>query len=386
MSQIGCYGFQELSLSLLARPLSFAPFMISWANSLNSKIRKVIYSTSGCCSESPRMQSSGHLGCHPHRVAAPYKLKYFHFHSKRDWKRQIKGKEKQNRPYLGLWVIAELCRNWRSFHITLLDDSMTPWSKDNKPYFSGWVLIFCQAFCLHSHSHGRMYRKFGLSYFLFPQLMVLFMEVFNLQGTLCLKEGEKYKSYNTRLITSKTFSHDISYSDTLEASGPCANWLLSVSIDISGVTHLPGTFMLRLTKWWLSFNDWLLPQSFPDWFRYSLGAFWECQGHWRGRLGTVWEWIRWTQALSLSQSPHSGSTSDNYALTWPSHPESSQCIMVAKEGSWTPLLGSMNAAVAPLCPGAHPRQWTTAPLGIEEMSRPRWSEEIYQTLPASLVL
>lgn len=66
--------------------------------------------------------------------------------------------------------------------------------------------------------------------------MVLFMEVSNLQGTLCLKEGEKYKSYNTRLITSKTFVHDISYIDPLEASGPCANWLLSVSIDISAVT------------------------------------------------------------------------------------------------------------------------------------------------------
>lgn len=84
--------------------------------------------------------------------------------------------------------------------------------------------------------------------FLQSQLMVLFMEVSNLQGTLCLKQGKKYKSYNTRLITSKTFLHDISYIDTLEASGPCANWLLSVSIDISGVTHLPGTFMLRLTK------------------------------------------------------------------------------------------------------------------------------------------
>lgn len=84
--------------------------------------------------------------------------------------------------------------------------------------------------------------------FLQDQLMAFFMEVFNLQGALCLKQGEKCKSYTTRLNTSKTFLHDISYIYTLEASGPCANWLLSVSIDISGVTHLPGTFMLRLTK------------------------------------------------------------------------------------------------------------------------------------------
>lgn len=261
-----------------------------------------------------------------------------------------------------------------------------PWSKDNKPYFSGWVLIFVRSSVYTTTITVECTENldFPIS-FLQSQLMVLFMEVSNLQGTLCLKEGEKYKSYNTRLITSKTFLHDISYSDTLEASRPRANWLLSVSIDISGVAHLPGTFMLRLTKWWLSFNDWLLPQSFPDWFRYSLRAFWECQGHWRGRLGTVWEWIRWTQVLSLSQSPHSGSTSDNYALTCPSHPESSQCIMVAKEGSWTPL-GSTNAAVAPLCPGAHPRQWTTAPLGIEEISRPRWSEAISVSIKLSLHL
>lgn len=36
--------------------------------------------------------------------------------------------------------------------------------------------------------------------------------------------------------------------DTLGTSGLCANCSLSVSIDISGVTHFPGTFMLRLTK------------------------------------------------------------------------------------------------------------------------------------------
>lgn len=56
----------------------------SWAQWASSQMRKVTYSTSGCCAESPRMQNlQDTWAAIPHRVAALDTLQSFHFHSKR---------------------------------------------------------------------------------------------------------------------------------------------------------------------------------------------------------------------------------------------------------------------------------------------------------------
>lgn len=128
---------------------------------------------------------------------------------------------------------------------------------------------------------------------------------------------------------------------------------------------------LTLTKWWLSFNDWPLAQSSPDWFRYFLKEFGECLGHWQGRLGTgVRMSNRQFQALALPERLHSGSTSTNYMFTCFIYHDFYQYIMAVKGRSWTPLLFSMTAVVAPPWLDVNPKQRAI------ETSRPRGSEEM----------
>lgn len=192
-------------------------------------------------------------------------------------------------------MVDELCRNWRwpfafllwvtpSWRAISRTSVTESWYFIRSTVYPAVTVMYQSQKCTQPWQNVQKVRTFLFSS-LQGQIIVIFKEVSFARYFYVWN-----KERNTKVILGKWvlkhFCMMYLICDTLRASGPCANCSLSVSIDISGVTHFPGTFKLRLTKWWVSCNDWPLPQSFPDWFRYSHRGVWEGQGHWRGRLGT----------------------------------------------------------------------------------------------------